>query len=269
MKARGKNAVYALTLLSIVYLLLLTCMAYAAPAATQKSTQQVQPATGAASSLLNPNAPPKGTITITTPQSWATWYPGGNYSIQWTCSGTHSNLVDVTLWQNDRQVAAIWTAVATGRTAYIVPPGTAAGTYEVHVTSEDDQRIEARLPVVIADLDYQLKVVLLPIYFDINKSDLSANAKSRLNAIATFLKSIPFVRLLAEGNADEPGNAEYNMGIGNARALAVKTYLTGSGITADRLQTTSYGNERLSHINCAAADEECHANNRRVDWKRY
>jgi peptidoglycan-associated lipoprotein len=56
------------------------------------------------------------------------------------------------------------------------------------------------------------------------------------------------------------------MGIGDARARAVKTYLTGNGITADRLETTSYGKERPCNPNCGA-DEGCHAKNRRVEWK--
>ena len=81
MRARGKYLVQVLTPVLLVCLLMLTCMAYAAPAATQKSTQQFQPAGGAAS-ILNPNAPPQGTITITTPQSGATWYTGMYYPIR-------------------------------------------------------------------------------------------------------------------------------------------------------------------------------------------
>lgn len=156
MKARGKNLVHVFMSALMVCLLLLSCVAYAAPAATQKSTQQVQPAAGAASSLLNPNAPPQGSITITSPQSGATLYTGMYYPIQWTCNGTRSNLVDVTLWQNNRQTATIWTAVDTGRTAYIIPLGTAEGSYEVRVTSEGDTRVEARLPVTIVTTSVRL-----------------------------------------------------------------------------------------------------------------
>ena len=138
----------------LVCLLALTYTVYAAPATTQKSTQQAKPATSAtspASVKYDPNAPPQGTITINASSKGnvnaSTWYTGSYQYIQWTCKGIRSNLADVTLWQNNRQVANIWTGSATGQTAYVVPLSMAAGSYEVRVTSEDDTRIEARFPV--------------------------------------------------------------------------------------------------------------------------
>ena len=137
----------------VVCLLALTCTVYAAPSATMKSTQPAKTATGTTSSSTikyDPNAPPQGTITITSPQSGKTWYTGSYQVIQWTCNGTRSNLVDVTLWKSNQEVAIIWPGADTGRTAYIVPFGTAAGNYELRVTSQDDTRVEARQPVTIA-----------------------------------------------------------------------------------------------------------------------
>jgi hypothetical protein len=155
MKAR-RSVFQVLTPVLLVCLLALTCMAYAAPAATQKATQQVKPATSptsAASVKYDPNAPPQGTITINASSKGnvnaSTWYTGSYQYIQWTCNGTRTNLADVTLWQSNRQVATIWTGSATGQTAYVVPMSMAAGSYEVHVTSEDDTRIEARFTVNI------------------------------------------------------------------------------------------------------------------------
>jgi hypothetical protein len=156
MKAREKNLVHVFMSVLLVFLFSLTCTAYAAPSTTQKSTQQTKSATGTtspASMKYDPNAPPQGTITIPASTKGnvnaSTWYTGSYQYIQWTCNGTYSKLVDVTLWQNNRQVATIWTRVATGQTAYVVPLSTVAGSYEVRVTSEADTRIEARLPVNI------------------------------------------------------------------------------------------------------------------------
>jgi len=153
MKARGKNSVHVFVTVFVVCLFVLTCTVYAAPSTAQKSTRQAQPAGSPASNLLNPNAPPKGTITITASSKGnvnaSTWYTGSYQYIQWTCNGTHSNLVDVTLWQNNRQVVVIGTGIASGQTAYVVPLGTAPGSYEVRVTSEDDTRVAARFPVNI------------------------------------------------------------------------------------------------------------------------
>ena len=157
MRARGKYLVQVLTPVLLVCLLMLTCMAYAAPAATQKSTQQFQPAGGAASNILNPNAPPQGTITITTPQSGATWYTGMYYPIRWTCNGTRSNSVTISLWENGKaQTALIATGQTTGNYAYIVPLNAFATNYEVRVTNEGDTRVEARLPVSIVQTSIKL-----------------------------------------------------------------------------------------------------------------
>src|SRR5271157_1086434 len=149
-RARGKNLVQVLTPMLLVCLLMLTCMAYAAPATTQKTTQQVQPAAGAAASVLNPNAPPQGTITITTPQSGAKWYTGMYYPIRWTCNGTRSNSVTISLWENGRaQTQLIATGQTTGNYAYIVPQDINPNLpmmYELRVTNEGDTRVEARLP---------------------------------------------------------------------------------------------------------------------------
>jgi peptidoglycan-associated lipoprotein len=63
-----------------------------------------------------------------------------------------------------------------------------------------------------------------------------------------------------EGHADARGTAEYNLALGERRAQAVKDYLVGLGVAADRLQQVSKGKE--SPV-CSEDSEECHARNRR------
>jgi peptidoglycan-associated lipoprotein len=118
----------------------------------------------------------------------------------------------------------------------------------------------------IEDIDAQLREVLQTIYFDFDRYDLRTDAISKLEAIARFLQGHSSVRLLSEGNCDERGSSEYNMGLGENRAKAVKKYLTSYGISADRCETTSYGKERPARLNCGA-DDGCHEANRRVEWK--
>jgi hypothetical protein len=156
MKARGRNLVHVFMPVLVGCLLLLTYTAYSASPTTQKSTQPAKTATSAASPAsikYDPNAPPKGTITIPASSKGnvnaSSWYTGSYQYIQWTCSGTYSNLVDVTLWQNNKQVAVISKGIASGQTGYRVPWSTAAGQYELRVTSEDDPRIEAKRAVGI------------------------------------------------------------------------------------------------------------------------
>jgi peptidoglycan-associated lipoprotein len=84
----------------------------------------------------------------------------------------------------------------------------------------------------VVDLDAELRQILQTIYFDFDKSDLRPDAISKLEAIARYLQAHPSVRVLAEGHCDERGSAEYNMGLGENRAKAVKKYLTSYGIDA-------------------------------------
>jgi peptidoglycan-associated lipoprotein len=64
-----------------------------------------------------------------------------------------------------------------------------------------------------------------------------------LQANAAILKKYPTWIITIEGHCDERGTAEYNLALGEKRALAAKTYLVSLGVPADRLRTVSYGKE--------------------------
>lgn len=116
------------------------------------------------------------------------------------------------------------------------------------------------------DLGAELREVLLPIYFSLNSSALSAQAIRSIDRITVFLKSHPSVSLLAEGHADEPGDSQSNLVMGEHRALSVKNRITGAGIATDRVKATSYGKEHPTDSSCGS-DESCRAKNRRVEWQ--
>ncbi|HOD74334.1 MAG TPA: hypothetical protein PKM13_07360, partial [Candidatus Bipolaricaulis anaerobius] len=92
---------------------------------------------------------PQGSITITAPQAGRVWSTGSYQLIQWTCNGTQTNTADVTLWRNNYKVATVWSGSATGKSPYIVPFTTPAGTYEIRVNLVADPRVEARQAVAI------------------------------------------------------------------------------------------------------------------------
>jgi len=150
MKKKSRTAVRVFTLTILICVLALSCIAYAAPpASTQKPASQVQAVPiGGPSPLINRNAPPPGTITITSPASGVTWYAGSRYEIQWTCTGSCS-LVDVTLWYGGVKTFVVGTGIGSGRTSYTVPTNAAAGSYELRVTSDYDTGVEARQPVTV------------------------------------------------------------------------------------------------------------------------
>jgi len=82
------------------------------------------------------------------------------------------------------------------------------------------------------------------ISFDFDKYDLRTDARTVLDRKASFLNQNSSVRVQIEGHCDERGTNEYNLALGERRANAAKQYLTTAGISAGRLSTISYGEER-------------------------
>jgi peptidoglycan-associated lipoprotein len=82
------------------------------------------------------------------------------------------------------------------------------------------------------------------VFFDLNNSELSQEARQTLDRQAAWLKRYPTVRVTLEGHADERGTREYNMALGARRANAARAYLVALGVESARVQTVSYGAER-------------------------
>ena len=82
------------------------------------------------------------------------------------------------------------------------------------------------------------------VFFDFDKSDLKPEARRIIERWATFFKQNPSVSVTIEGHADERGTREYNLGLGERRANAAKSFLVSLGIDAKRVATVSYGKER-------------------------
>jgi len=97
-------------------------------------------------------------------------------------------------------------------------------------------------------------------YFDLDKADIRSDARTALAKSADFLRNYPQVKVVVEGHCDERGSTEYNLALGDRRAAAVKQYLVGLGIGADRISTVSYGKEKPT---CMESNEECWQKNRR------
>lgn len=83
-----------------------------------------------------------------------------------------------------------------------------------------------------------------PVYFDYDSAVIKDSEREKIEAVANHLKKNPATRLIVEGHCDERGSNEYNLALGERRALAVRAYLIGLGIGGDRIQTKSFGEER-------------------------
>ena len=84
---------------------------------------------------------------------------------------------------------------------------------------------------------------LKPAFFEYDSSEITADGRSTLDADATLLKKYSTWAVTIEGHCDERGTAEYNLALGERRAVAARTYLISLGVAADRLRTVSYGKE--------------------------
>jgi len=99
-------------------------------------------------------------------------------------------------------------------------------------------------PLVSGDLDIINKISpFQPVFFPLDSFEVDGTAQQALSTNAALLKKYPSWVITIEGHCDERGTAEYNLALGEKRALAAKTYLVSLGIPADRLRTVSYGKE--------------------------
>lgn len=104
---------------------------------------------------------------------------------------------------------------------------------------------------------------LKPVFYDLDSSDVNAEGQQILQANAAVMKRFPTWQITIEGHCDERGTAEYNLALGERRALAVKTYLVSLGIPADKVRTVSYGKEFPFD---AGHDDNAWAKNRRAHF---
>jgi len=108
------------------------------------------------------------------------------------------------------------------------------------------------------------EILLEPIYFGFNMSDLTAQSKGILNRNVQGLKDNPNATIRIEGNCDEQGNVDYNQKLGQKRADAAKDYLMSLDIPENRIiSTISNGKDKTKYL---GHDEAAWAQNRRVDF---
>jgi peptidoglycan-associated lipoprotein len=100
------------------------------------------------------------------------------------------------------------------------------------------------------------------VYFDYDSAEIRADSQTVAAAHARYLAGAPAQKVRLEGHADERGSREYNIGLGERRAQAVRRALLLQGVAEVQLSTVSYGEERPA---VAGSDEQAYAANRRVE----
>lgn len=111
-------------------------------------------------------------------------------------------------------------------------------------------------------LSEQFKAQTQPVvYFDFNSVALTQDAMNALGGQVEWLKANPNAMIVIEGHCDERGTREYNLALGERRAMAVQDYFLLKGIEQGRIRTISYGKERPDAL---GSTEDAWAKNRRA-----
>jgi peptidoglycan-associated lipoprotein len=146
--------------------------------------------------------------------------------------------------------SATYTITATG------PGGSASATASVTVNAPPPPVEQPRQ----SSLDELFLKEVRDAYFDYDKADIRPDARAALSKTADFLKSYPQLKVTIEGHCDERGSTEYNLGLGDRRASAVRQYIVSLGVSADHISTVSFGKEKPF---CTESNESCWTQNRR------
>ncbi|WP_022973833.1 peptidoglycan-associated lipoprotein Pal, partial [Xanthomonas maliensis] len=112
------------------------------------------------------------------------------------------------------------------------------------------------------DLDTDACLRQRVVYFDLDQDAVKPEFQAIMACHAKYLRDRPSSRITLQGNTDERGSREYNMGLGERRGNAVSSALQAAGGAASQLTVVSYGEERPV---CTESNESCWSQNRRVE----
>lgn len=115
--------------------------------------------------------------------------------------------------------------------------------------------------VVITDTE----VILKNVYFDFDKSNITAQGASELDKLVKVMKENPAMVIFVKSHTDAKGTSSYNIKLSEQRAQATVQYLLSKGITKDRISGKGYGNTE-PRVVCTSCTEEEHAQNRRSEF---
>jgi peptidoglycan-associated lipoprotein len=112
------------------------------------------------------------------------------------------------------------------------------------------------------DLDTDACLRQRVVYFDFDKEEIKPEFQQIMQCHAKYLQDRPMAQIRLEGNADERGTREYNLGLGERRGNAVSSALQSNGGSASQINVISYGKEKPV---CREHNEDCWSKNRRVE----
>jgi peptidoglycan-associated lipoprotein len=113
-----------------------------------------------------------------------------------------------------------------------------------------------------ADLDTDACLRNRVVYFDFDMDNVRSEFQDEMACHAKYLRDRPSARMTLEGNADERGSREYNVGLSERRGNAVSSAIQANGGAGSQMEVVAYGEERPV---CTESNEDCWQRNRRVE----
>jgi len=152
-------------------------------------------------------------------------------------------------------------ATTTSSTAPSTPPAPPEPVREPTGVPPEPVRDDAIASASLDDLNRNSP--LKPVFYELDSSEVGPVGQKVLDENAMLMKRYTSWAVTIEGHCDERGTAEYNLSLGERRAVAARAYLIAQGIPADRLRTVSYGKEFPFD---PGHDESAFAKNRRAHF---
>ena len=210
--------------------------------------------------------PPAPAPAITLTASPASIEQGGSTTLEWNARNANSVRIEPGIGgvgaSGTRSVSpassVTYTATAMG------PGGTSTDTVRVTVNAAAAPPAAPPVPDrPVATIEELFNTTVRPIYFDYDQAELRADQVGQLQSNLRFLAQNGSVQFTISGHADERGSQEYNIGLGDRRANAVRQYLIEQGIAQGRINTVSFGEDRPT---CTETTEGCYQRNRRAEF---
>ncbi|MBI4446596.1 MAG: peptidoglycan-associated lipoprotein Pal [Acidobacteria bacterium] len=186
-------------------------------------------------------------------QSTLTWSSTGASSV--IIDGGVGNVAESGSIEITPRESTTYTAMASG------PGGEARASARVTVLEPPPGEVRS------ADIDSLEEAIrqgkVRPVFFDYDKSTLTESAREILAENARWFRQFSSVQVIIEGHCDERGTEEYNLALGDRRAVAARDYLVQLGVDPGQLGTVSYGEERPFE---SGQNEAAWAQNRRAHF---
>jgi outer membrane protein OmpA-like peptidoglycan-associated protein/tetratricopeptide (TPR) repeat protein len=152
----------------------------------------------------------------------------------------------------------------TSYSAQVSKQGYESGVFEV-AKAENAQVVVEALLTPIMPIITEREVILQPIYFEFNKSNITAEGAAELDKLIMVMNEYPNMVIFAKSHTDSRGSDKYNMNLSDRRAKSTVQYLISKGITKDRISGQGFG-ESEPKVACKPCTEEQYAQNRRSEF---